>query len=147
MARKTVRDLSVTLGSVTGLALAGAPAWSGGATVEGDKIAAYGDPGYTTVPRNVKSYPEATFTFIDEGDGKAAACEALVGTVVAVAFSTKYGDGKSADTTSAASVDMAILECVPGDETEVDGDRKATFQVKAVRHAPSAASSSSSASN
>ena len=38
---------------------------------------------------------------------------------------------------------MAILECVPGDETEVDGDRKATFQVKAVRHAPGAASSSS----
>ena len=99
MARKAVRNISVTLGSVTGLALARAPAWSGGATVGGDKIAAYGDAGYTTVPRNVKSYPEATFTFIDEGDGKAAACEALVGTVVAVAFTTVYGDGKGNDAT------------------------------------------------
>ncbi len=146
MARKAVREISVALGDVSGLALAGAPAWSGGATVEGDKIAAYGDAGFTTVPRNVKSYPEATFTFIDEGDGKAALCEALVGTVVTVTFSTKYGDGKSTDTTSAASVDMAILECVPGGETEVDGDHKATFTVKAVRHAPGEASSSSASS-
>ena len=144
MARKAVRNISVSIGSVTGLALAGAPAWSGGASVEGDKIAAYGDTGFTTVPRNVKSYPEATFTFIDEGDGKADSCESLVGTVVAVSFSTKYGDGKATDTTVPKTLDMAILSCEPGGEVEVDGDRKATFVVKAVRHAPEPASSSSS---
>ena len=144
MARKAVRNISVSIGSVSGLALASAPAWSGGASVEGDKIAAYGDPGFTTVPRNVKSYPEAEFSFIDEGDGKAAAVEALVGTVATVAFASLYGDGKATDTTVSASVDMAILSCEPGDSIDVDGDRKATFTVKAVRHAPAAASSSSS---
>ncbi len=147
MARKAVRDISVTLGAVSGLALAGAPAWGGGASVEGDKIAAYGDAGFTTVPRNVKSYPEATLTFIDEGDGKADSCEALVGTVVSVSFASKYGDGKGADTQVNKTLDMAILSCEPGGEVEVDGDRKATFVVKAVRHAPAAASSSSSSSN
>ena len=120
MARKAVRNISVSIGSVTGLALASAPAWAGGSSVEGDKIAAYGDTGFTTVPRNVKSYPEAEFSFIDEGDGKAT------------------------DTTVSASVDMAILSCEPGDSIDVDGDRKATFTVKAVRHAPPAATQSNS---
>lgn len=127
------------MGSVSGLALAGAPAWSGGSSVEGDKIAAYGDTAFTTIPRPVKSYPEATFTFIDEGDGKAAACEALVGTVVSVTIASIYGDGKAADSTQSATLDMVILECVPGDAINVDGDRKATFTVKAVRHAPTVA--------
>ena len=144
MARKAIRSISVTLGGVSGLALASAPAWGGGASVESDKIAAYGDAGFTTVPRPVKSYPEATFTFIDEGDGKAASCEALVGTVVTVTLASIYGDGKSADTTQSASLDMAILECVPGGEIDVDGDRKATFTVKAVRHSPATGSSASS---
>ena len=144
MTRKTVRNISVSIGAVTGLALASAPAWSGGASVEGDKIAAYGDTGFTTVPRNVKSYPEAEFTFIDEGDGKAAAVEALVGTVVTVAFTSLYGDGKATDTTVSDSVDMAILSCEPGDSVDVGGDRKATFSVKAVRHAPPAATQSNS---
>ena len=144
MPRKAVRDISVSFTGVSDLALAGAPAWGGGASVEGDKVAAYGDTGFTTVPRNVKSYPEATFTFIDEGDNKAAACEALVGTVVSVTISSKYGDGKATDTTVSKTLNMAILSCEPGGEVEVDGDRKATFVVKAVRHAPDAASSSSS---
>lgn len=145
MARKAVRSISVSIGSVTGLALASAPAWSGGASVEGDKIAAYGDPGFTTVPRNVKSYPEAEFTFIDEGDGKGTAVEALVGTVATVAFTSLYGDGKATDTTVSASIDMAILSCEPGGSVDVDGDRKATFVVKAVRHTPPAPASSNPA--
>lgn len=144
MSRKAVRSISVSIGSVTGLALASAPAWSGGASVEGDKIAAYGDPGFTTVPRNVKSYPEAEFTFIDEGDGKGTAVEALVGTVATVAFTSLYGDGKATDTTVSASIDMAILSCEPGGSVDMDGDRKATFTVKAVRHAPPAATQSNS---
>lgn len=144
MSRKAVRNISVSIGSVTGLALASAPAWSGGSSVEGDKIAAFNDPGFTTVPRPVKSYPEAEFTFIDGGDGKADAVDALVGTVATVAFSSLYGDGKSTDTTVSASFDMAILSCEPGDSVDVDGDRKATFKVKAVRHAPPAATQSNS---
>lgn len=143
MARKAIRDISVTLGGVSGLALASAPAWTGGSSVEADKIAAFGDAGFTSVPRPVKSYSEATFTFIDEGDGKAASCEALVGTVVSVSVTSKYGDGKGTDATSSLSLDMAILSCEPGGDTSVDGDRKATFTVKAVRHAPAASSSSS----
>lgn len=147
MARKGIRDISVTLGGVSGLALAAAPTWGGGSSVEGDKIAAYGDTGFTTVPRTVKSYPEATFTFINEGDGKATSCEALVGTVVSVTIASKYGDGKAADTTHSNTLDMVILSCEPGGEVPVDGERKDTFVVKAVRHAPAASSSSSGSSS
>ena len=145
MARKAIRDISVTIGSVTGLGLASAPQWSGGSSVEGDKIAAMGDSGYTTVPRPVKSYPEATFTFLDEGDGKATAVEALVGTVVSVVLTSNYGDGKATPTTQTATLDMAILSCEPGNDVAVDGDRKATFVVKAVRHAPAAAAAAAEA--
>lgn len=143
MARKGIRDISVTIGSVSGLGLASAPQWSGGSSVEGDKIAAMGDSGYTTVPRPVKSYPEATFTFLDEGDGKASAIEALVGTVVSVVLTSNYSDGKATPTTQTATLDMAILSCEPGNDVAVDGDRKATFVVKAVRHAPAAAAAQS----
>lgn len=143
MSRKAIDSITVALGSVTGLALASAPQWLGGSSVDGDKIAAFDDPAFTTVPRPVKSYPEAEFTFLDEGDGKAAACEALVGTVVTVAITSKYGDGKTAASGSAVSLDMAILSCEPGGAIAVDGERKATFVVKAVKHAPATPSQSS----
>ena len=143
MSRKAISSISVTLGSVSGLALASAPQWLAGSSVEGDKIAAFGDDGFTTVPRPVKSYPEAEFTFIDEGDGKAASVEALVCTVVSVSITSSYGDGKTAASVSADSVDMAILSCDPGGAIAVDGERKATFVVKAVKHAPATSSQSS----
>lgn len=143
MARKAVRTITVTLGSVTGLCLASAPAFAGGSSVEGDKIAGFEDVGFTTVPRPTKSYSEMEFSFIDEGDGKATAVEALVGTVVAASIVSKYGDGKTTDTTVSQSLDVAVLSCEPGESIDVDGDRKATFTVKAVRHAPPAASAQS----
>ena len=146
MPRKAITEITVALGSVSGLALAAAPSWGGGSSVEADKIAAYGDTGYTSVPRPVKSYPELTFTFLDQGDGKATACEALIGTVVSCSITPKFGDGKTAATNSAdaTTYDVAVLDVQPGGEVAVDGDRKATFTVKVVRHAPPASSSSSS---
>ncbi len=142
MPRKTVQSITVSLGSVSGLALAGAPAWGGGSSVESDKIAAFGDDGFTTVPRPVKSYPEMTFTFIDEGDGKADSCDALSGTVVSCTVAASYGDGKTTATTQTKTFDVAVLEVAPGGDVAVDGDRKATFTVKVVRHAPPAAAAS-----
>ena len=143
MSRKAVQSITVSLGSVSGLALAGAPAWGGGSSVESDKIAAFGDDGFTTVPRPVKSYPEITFTFIDEGDGKADSCDALSGTVVSCTVAASYGDGKTTATTQTKTFDVAVLEVHPGGETTVDGERKATFTVKCVRHAPAAAAAPS----
>lgn len=143
MSRKTIDTITISLGSVTGLALASAPQWLAGSSVELDKIAAYGDAAFTSVPRSVKSYPEAEFTFIDEGDGKADSAEALVGTVVTVSITSKYGDGKATSTGTAKSFDMAIQSCEPGGPVSVDGERKATFVVKATRHAPPSASSGS----
>lgn len=142
MARKAVRRITVTLGSVTGLCLATAPAFVGGSSVEGDKIAGFEDAGFTTVPRPTKTYSEMEFSFIDEGDGKASAVEALVGTVVEASIVSKYGDGKTSDTTVSQSLDVAVLSCEPGDSIDVDGNRKATFSVKVVRHAPPAAAQS-----
>lgn len=142
MPRKAVQSITVSLGSVSGLALASAPAWGAGSSVESDKIVAYGDDGFTTVPRPVKSYPEMTFTFIDEGDGKADACDALTGTVVSCTIAGSYGDGKTMATTLSKTFDVAVLEVAPGGEISVDGERKATFTVKVVRHAPPAAQSS-----
>ena len=142
MARKAIKSISVTIGSGSGLALAAAPSWGGGVSVESDKIAAYGDDAFTTVPRPVKSYSEATFTFIDEGDGKSDAVAALVGTVASVILSSTYWDGKTTDSAVSLTKDFAITSCEPGGETEIDGEHKATFVVKAVRHAPDAAPSS-----
>ena len=147
MARKAIKSISVTIGAVSGLALASAPAWGGGVSVESDKVAAYGDDAFTTIPRPVKSYSEATFTFIDEGDGKNDSVAALVGTVATVTISSTFWDGKTTDSAVSLTQDMAITSCEPGGETEIDGERKATFVVKAVKHAPAAASSSSSSSS
>lgn len=136
--RKAVINITVQIGSIEGLALIGAPAFHGGATVETDKIAAYGDNAFTTVPRNVKSFPETTLTFLDEGDGKADACAALVGTVAAVKVNASYGDGKNAISENISNYDAAILEVVPAGEITVDGERKSAFTVKTVRHGPTA---------
>lgn len=140
MGRKAITEITVSLGSVSGLALAAAPSWGGGSSVEADKIAAYGDPGFTSVPRAVKSYPEMTLTFLDQGDGKATACEALVGTVVSCSITPKFGDGKTtaANSTDATTFDVTVLDAAPGGDVAVDGERKATFTVKVVRHAPPA---------
>lgn len=138
MARKAITEITVSLGSVSGLLLASAPSWAGGSSVGSDKIAAYGDAGFTTVPRTVKSYPELTFTFLDQGDGKATACEALVGTVVSCTVTPKFGDGKTtaANSTDATTFDVVVLDVAAGGDVAVDGDRKASFTVKCVRHAP-----------
>lgn len=144
MSRKAVQSITVSLGSVSGLALASAPAWGAGSSVDSDKIAAFGDPGFTTVPRTAKSYPEITLTFLDEGDGKADACDALTGTVVSCSITGSYGDGKATPTALAKTFDVAVLEVAPGDDIDVNGDRKATFKVKVVRHAPPTGQSQSS---
>ena len=51
-------------------------------------------------------------------------------------------DGKTTDSAVSFTKDFAITSCEPGGETEIDGERKATFVVKAVKHAPDDAPSS-----
>ena len=147
MARKTVKTIGVTIGSVSDLALASAPAWGSGVAVETDAVAAYNDDAFTNVPRPVKSFKEATFTFIDEGDGKNDSVAALVGTVVSVVLSSTYWDGKTTGSPVALTQDMAIKSCEPGEEVEVDGERKSTFVVVAVKHAPAAAAAAAQNTN
>lgn len=144
MGRNAVKTISVSIGSVSGLALAAAPAWGGGVTVDTDPIAAYGDDAFTNVPRPVKSYSEATFTFIDEGDGKNNSVAALVGSVVSVVLTSTYWDGKTTGSPVALTQDMAVKSCEPGEEVAVDGERKSTFKVVVVKHAPTAAQSQGS---
>lgn len=137
-AHKGVRLITATIDSVaTTGKLVGATVIKG-ASVEVDKIAAYGDSHYTSVPRSVASWSQFTFTILDE-DGTNA-WKSKVGKVVAVTVQGSYGDGKGSDTAaSAISCDMAILSAEPGGEMTVDGEQKSTIVVTAVPHAPEAA--------
>lgn len=107
-----------------------------GSSVEIDKIAAYGDPAYSNIPRSVKSYDEFSFTVLDEGTSGNLE-EKLSGKVATVTIQVTFDDGKTAGTPStAASRDMTISHVGPGGEMSVDGDQKATIVITAVPHGP-----------
>lgn len=110
-----------------------------GESAEVDKIAAYGDTHFTTVPRPVKSYEQFQFTILNEG--AQSGLVDLVGTVVPVTVTETFGDGKETDTTvTIGPKDMVIESVVAGGTVAVDGDRKATIVVTATPHAPAATS-------
>ena len=97
MARKAVK--TITISGISGPVVS-ATVYKG-ESVELDKIAAFGDAHFTSVPRSVKSYGEFRFTILDEGN--ASGLTALVGTVVNVSVSTQYSDGDSGPATSTVS--------------------------------------------
>ncbi len=133
MAQKAVRTISVTVGGQSSAGrLASATVYKG-STCESDKIAAFDDPYFTTVPRPVASWDEFSFTIID--DGTLGGLEAAIrGKVVAVTIQTVYGDGKTAPAAVSQSMDMAVTGCSAGDAISVDGARKSTVVIKATPH-------------
>lgn len=109
-----------------------------GASVEVDKIAAYGDTHYTSVPRSVKSWNEFSFTILDE-DGSNALL-AQVGAVVAIVIGQSYGSGSGTDSAgSGVSCNMVITNVAPGGDISIDGETRSTIVITAVPHTEPAA--------
>lgn len=142
MARKAIRTISVT-GVIADAGLVSA-APVGTFQTETDAVSAYGDSWVTNVPRNEgMTFGDLTFEFLNEGltDDDISA---LIGTVAAITITTKYGDGKTSDTTKTVTFDLAIKSAGAG-STAVDGERKSTVTITGVRHTKANASQSSGA--
>lgn len=137
MARKAIASITITGTGFTNAAIVGATT-SPGESVEVDRIAAYGDEGYTSVPRRVKTYSDLTVTILDEGGASSTLPSA--GSVVPVTVTWGFNSGmEPSDTTRVFVRDCVVASVEPGGEATVDGERKATVAVTLTPHAPPAA--------
>ena len=138
---KGLRSITLTIGGTAQTAKLVSATPLQGASVEVDKIAAYGDTHYTSVPRKVKSWDEFTFTLLDE-DGSNPVL-AQVGDVATIAIGQSYGSGDGADSAgSGVSCKMVIQHVGPGGEVNIDGEQRSTVVITAVPHTEPAATTS-----
>lgn len=126
-ARKAVKDISVTIGSVSNAPVYSASVIDGRNTSNGE-IAAYGDALFTTIASPVLHASDLTVDILDEG-GMYGSIKSLVGTTQSVAINTTYWNGKTDDTAvSTVSGDCVILSAV-GDGVAVDTDGRSLIHV------------------
>ena len=136
MARKGIASITISGTGFTNAAVVGATS-NTGESVELDKIAAYGDTRYTSVPRRVKTYSNITVTILDEGG--ASSTLPAVGTIVSATITWAFNSGaEQTDTSRSITRDCVVASVEPGGEVTVDGDRKATVSVTLTPHAPPA---------